>query len=396
MPGQKQTKHGDRAHAVLGASSSHRWMNCPGSVSLSKGIPSTSSFYADEGTVAHQVCEKALAQGKTGSDFVGKTEKVNGVEWEVTEEMAEAVDVYCEVVRSYLEDKDDVLFIEKKFSLEFLREGMFGTNDSSIYKPKKKKLVVADFKYGAGIKVKADHNPQLMYYGLGAAYALDLPIETVELVVVQPRVSGGEEPSRWEIPFADLYKWSQELLLAAEATDKEDAPLVPGDWCGFCPALTRCPKHHENALELASDEFSDMLDTPEHLIPVDDVISLLPKIDLFIPWAKSVQKMALDLAESGKEIPGYKLVAKRKSRRWIDPDSAESALIGLLGTEAAYNQKIKTPAQVETAIGKAEYKKKIADLVENTSTGNKLVPVHADGVPALPSAESDFADLISD
>ena len=165
--------------------------------------------------------------------------------------MADGVQVYVDAVRAELEP-GDLLLVEQPFSLDQLRPPgeMFGTADAVIYKPKLRRLLVFDLKYGAGVVVEAVGNPQGRYYGLGACMALaDRPVSEVEIVIVQPRAPHPAGPIRREtISAFELVEWSADLLEAAERTLDPEAPLVPGAWCRFCPAAGICPALREQAL----------------------------------------------------------------------------------------------------------------------------------------------------
>ena len=185
--------HKSRAHSVVGASGYSRWSTCPGSVALTADMPNTSSIHAATGTVAHEICELCLINTDDASKYIGRTIKQEGYSITVDEEMADAVNIYVETI---IEDATDdaQLFVEQKFHLKRLHEGLFGTNDAGLFFPKRKHLTIYDFKYGAGIPVRAKANGQLLYYAIGALEKLHEDhgayVDTVELVVIQPRTSG--------------------------------------------------------------------------------------------------------------------------------------------------------------------------------------------------------------
>ena len=150
-------------HSRLGASIAHRWINCAGSVSLCEGIPSTTSVYAREGLAAHEVAARALRESTDADAWVGT--QFHGVE--VTDEMAEHVQVFLVAVREAIrEDPDSLLLVEQQFTLQALNppEPMFGTSDAEVYQPRREKLVVFDLKYGKGVAVEV---PQVAGVGCG-------------------------------------------------------------------------------------------------------------------------------------------------------------------------------------------------------------------------------------
>ena len=238
-------------HATLGASSSHRWKECPGSVRLSEGIEDKSSPYAREGTAAHELAAECLTRGGQAADRIGDiitvTEKEGDerveYEIEVTEEMATAVQTYVDAVREKAA-MGNVVRIETRFDLTPLNPPapMFGTADAVIYRRDDKHLFVDDYKHGQGVTVQAENNPQLMYYALGAVVDLQAKPEKITVTVHQPRSRADETVRAWTFGWDDLIAFKKDLFEAAEKTQQEDAPLNPGDHCRFCPLADSCPE----------------------------------------------------------------------------------------------------------------------------------------------------------
>ena len=256
--------HKSRAHSVVGASGYSRWSTCPGSVALTADMPNTSSIHAATGTVAHEICELCLidahklANSGDAYRFVRDTFQQEGYSITVDEEMADAVNIYVETI---IEDATDdaQLFVEHKFHLKRLHEGLFGTNDAGLFFPKRKHLTIYDFKYGAGIPVRAKANGQLLYYAIGALEKLHEDhgayVDTVELVVIQPRTSG-EPVERWSCDVMDVMDFAGELLAAVKRTEEPNAPLVAGSHCRFCPANGKCAGQLQQAMAAAKAEFA--------------------------------------------------------------------------------------------------------------------------------------------
>lgn len=239
----------EAAHSILGASSYYRWKACPGSVRLCRDLPSTSSVYAEEGTRAHAMAERALH----GYGFPA----------EITDEMEEAVLLYVQTICDDYNDLRtrhplDELFIEHRFDLSMVHVGMFGTADAVSWHEGLRLLRVYDFKYGKGHVVEVERNEQLMYYALGALLTLPFKPETIELVVVQPRAKHKKGPvRRWRADVMEYLDFQADLAQAARATEAADAPLCEGRHCYFCPARTGvCPLHQEKTLAKAQAEFS--------------------------------------------------------------------------------------------------------------------------------------------
>jgi len=237
------------AHSKLGASSMYRWEACPGSVALCAPLPSKSSVYADEGSRVHELCARAL----NGEDpFSLPYSEDNGLE------ELDAVCLYVETIQ-----KDGAargrLFVEQRLDLSAVYPGCFGTADAILYLPEERLLRVYDFKYGRGVHVAAEDNAQLLYYALGAAITLGLPLARVENVIVQPRCkSKSGAVRRWGVSTIVLLNFWERVVTAARRTADPAAELLPGRHCFFCPGKQICPAHLKSAQEKAKWEFGDL------------------------------------------------------------------------------------------------------------------------------------------
>jgi hypothetical protein len=340
-------------HSDIGASSAYRWMNCPGSVRVLKTVPKTFSEYADEGTVAHMVGEKALKEGKSTSEQGGLGYSINGRSWVVSEEMAYFTQIYVDFIKG-LVSKPEQLTVEHKFNLNWLHPGMYGTCDALV--ETEEVMWVNDLKYGAGVFVDPEENPQLMYYGLGAlGPAGGKDPKEVNLVIVQPRVD--PEPQIWVTTAEYLREWGRKKLLpAAIATKNQNAPLIAGPWCHktFCAYLGKCPAAAEQAVALAKSEFAAPMRTgggpppPESLTP-----ERLAQLLRMIYWADKMkgpyEEYATHLLKNGEKLPGLKLVKKRSNRIYVNPESSRGFFKEFLKDEAFEPAKLKSPAQMEAA-----------------------------------------------
>jgi hypothetical protein len=372
--------HTNRAHATLGASSASRWIACPGSVRLSEGIPNTTSSFAQEGTAAHELAEHCLRQGKEAIEFLGEEFE----EVEVTEEMAEAVQVYVDEVRRVAEG--NLLVIEQRFSLDDLKPPvpMFGTADAVIWDEKNSVLTVMDLKYGAGVPVKVTNSPQLSYYALGAMLAMakehNVFPTKIRMVIVQPRYRHEDGPIRYfeTDSYTLRMEWAEDLLAAAHETLNPDAALMTGDHCRFCPAQAKCPLIHQQAVALAQSDFDDNFSPPVPETLSDQQLSgILSKASELVAWVNAVKAYAQHKLEKGGSVPGFKLVARRAQRSWIDAESTEQALQNLgLTEDEMYVRKLLSPAQAEGIFGKKKaVKDKLAPLIQSISSGNTIAPV---------------------
>jgi hypothetical protein len=404
--------HHQRAHSELGASSMSRWSKCPASVALVRGLSNKAGPAAERGTACHEVAEQMLrkrllldkdhrlygfASDYPLSYYIGNV--ANGIE--IDEELAETARDYVDACLRILQP-DDQVWIERQFTLDALAPGMdmFGTADLVAYRSTEQLLIVIDLKSGAGITVEAENNPQLLYYALGAALSLPgLLIDQVEMYIIQPRVA--VPVKRCTIDSLELLEWSADLIDAARATQAVGAPAVAGDHCRFCLAKPACITYELHALEAARDDF-DVIEGSEITVSMPDPAELsaedlarrLDLVPLLKDWIKTLEAMAFQRLQRKDAIPGWKLVAKKATRKWRDEDAALTWLLdqGLAEWDTVKRAPI-SPAQAEKLV---RDKTGIAALVTTESSGLTLVP-DTDNRPAVTnvSAQDDF-DLIED
>lgn len=377
-------------HSKIGASSYYRWKACPGSVRESEGIEQKESEYAKAGTIAHGLGEAMLR------DYFYQEGKPNIPPNYASEEL-KAVQMYVEFIKKEVLahecrlDKNHIQ-LEHRFQLASVHEGLYGTADCVYYSEKERVLYVCDYKHGAGIPVEVENNLQLQYYALGALLSTNLPCNEVEIVVIQPRCSHVEgNIRRWRFSSIDLLDFAAQLRRDALATEDPNAPLIPGEHCRFCPAAaTKCAALKQKALTAAKEEFNpaQAIDSAK----LKEALDILPALEA---WIKNVREVAYQEACHGREPEGYKLVAKRATRKWVDEKKAAKELDLLLASNAIYNMKLKSPAQVEKLLGKGK-KKILNDLVTSESSGYVLV-TQDDKRPAVSlDARNDFTLIQGD
>lgn len=386
-------------HSSLGASSAHRWIPCPGSVALcEKAPPQADSEYAREGTAAHKLAEKCLEKtavmiGGNPEDYVGKD--IMG--FVVDQEMVDAVKLYVDLVRADAETMNAKVEIEKKCDLSSIFRGMFGTNDAVAY-ARWSKLIVYDYKHGKGLAVDVVDNPQLLYYALGAYIELgsNLEFTEIELVIVQPRAEHRDGPvRRWTIPVQFLTAWSDTLRAAALATQKPDAPRVPGKQCRWCPAQPICPEAAALVMETAMVDFAPAgatanVPAPESLT-MEQLVKVLNGAEFVDCWIKSVEQYAEDQAKKGIKIPGYKLVKKRSTRKWINENEVIASLKAKYGQKIFAEPELLSPAQMEKMIGKKEGGTVIVEALSDTPDTGVVLAHEDDKRPAQePPMLADF------
>ena len=262
------------------------------------------------------------------------------------------------------------LSVEKRLHLKEIHPDLFGTADAVIYYPDSRRLMVIDYKHGAGVPVDVVDNVQLMYYALGAAMDIGMDkVDTVEIVVVQPRCDHADGPIRSQVlDIVDLQMFAHVLKKAALATDDPKAPVVSGSWCRWCKAKGKCPVLEKEALSAAAVDFNVIKANP------DKLAEALSKVEAVDAWVKAVRSYAYQEALHGREPTGFKLVAKRAVRKWEDTSQAVKVLTlyGLDDVDMYKAKELKTPPQIEKVIGAAN-KEDIAHLVTKVSSGTTLV-----------------------
>lgn len=354
------------AHSKVGASSMYRWANCPGSVRLCATVPNVSSKYAEEGTEAHDLAAYLLR----GEMFGGRMHTFKGKP--VSDDMAGAVQVYVDHVRS-LYNPSDTLLVEQGFHLKKIHSDLYGTADAVVWKPYSRHLHVVDYKHGAGVPVEVKGNPQLKYYALGALLESGFNAREVTVHIVQPRCPHPDGPIRSETFAAfDLLEWAADLLAAVKRTEDPDAPLTPGDHCRFCPAAAICPALAERATAMARLEFSPAVPYEPAKLKL-----ALDSREFMKAWVKALDEFAYAEAMAGRLPPevGYKLVEKRATRKWRDEKAAaDTMVLNGLAPDLIYEEPaVRSPAQIEKLIGKKGFVA-LAEHVEKKSSGYTLAP----------------------
>jgi hypothetical protein len=389
-----------KAHAQLGASTAHRWMNCPASIRLSEGQPSTTSEFAEEGTAAHMLLELAMTRNLSPATWVGT--ELNG--FLVDDEMAEAVGVLTDYVSNLRKLHLDMqVWSEKRFNLAGLQPpaDMFGTSDVTMFSAAARTLWVIDLKYGRGVVVKAENNPQLRYYGLGALLEVEKElgggrIDTIEMTIVQPRAHAAGETIRSEtLTYMELVDFADELLDAARRTVNDTSAPKTGDWCRFCRAAPICPAQHAMTVAVAQSEFADMAPPPVETLTVEQQIKIMEAKPLIEAWLKAVANHLEGELAAGRPVPGYKLVWKRAMRKWIeDPEKIKIRLLedGLTPDDMYKPADLKSVAQIEAIIGKKPFEQ-FGDLVVKESSGTVIVPESDKRPAAALGAGQDFKEL---
>ena len=346
--------------SIVGGSTAKRVINCPGSVALVAQMPpKPSSVYADTGTLLHNVIADVLDGKATAQDFLGAVHADVTLDQDLIDnKLLPALAALNEI------DPDKIMEYETEVVVGFgdLLPGVFGSAD--IVGRIGDTAYIVDWKFGDGVAVDVEENPQLMFY---AAAAMRTPAAQwafegatkVELVIVQPPYV-----KRWETTPRRIQLFEKELMQAVKVAQRPDAPLAQGDWCRWCAAKAICPimTGAADRAMVAALQSVDVASVSDHL----------KMADLLEGWIKEVRALAMQTLEAGLPVPGYKLVPKRAMRQWMDEGKALDAMCDLgLDVKELTETKLLSPAQAEKVLKKHKLALP-ADHVVAVSSGNTL------------------------
>lgn len=350
-------------HALLSASGAHRWLHCTGSPLLEKDFPDSTSVYAQEGTLAHYLCELKLKKYTTvmpkGTYTRAHNKIMKSELWQ--NEMESTSETYLEYVKEIMLSCEiaPAVLIEKRVDFSrYVPEG-FGTADCLILAGDT--LHVIDYKHGKGVVVDADHNPQMMLYALGAMSELSLlyRFKFVHMTIVQPRVNNISE---FTMSADELIEWGETVVKPkAEAAISGNGEFEAGDWCRFCRAKRQCKTRYESNDSLYS-ELSVQHDP--RLITLAELGDYLKRGKDMAAWLEDMKEYALSESLAGADVPGWKAVEGRGSRAFTDTDAAVDTLIkNGIDESVLYERRVLTLAQMEKAVGKKAFDEIVGGLV---------------------------------
>lgn len=336
-------------HSPLGGSGAHRWLVCPGSVSLSRGIPNETSEYALEGTAAHHIADTLLRCKATPWDLLGTTYEDEDGRVTITREILQSALTYVINART-LHPKDSTWLSEYQFHCENLHLNLWSTADFVGFgkdrRVKSDTIHIHDFKHGAGIIVEVEDNVQLMYYAVGVIEDLSRwhALKWAVLHIHQPRSWHPDGVHRsWRVSIKDLRRWCDNVLLPGmERTETEPDVYKAGSHCRFCPAAAyQCPATMD-----ALDELEDLLKAKE-LTPAQ-ITRIFELEELAKIVFSRVKGHAAGKLKSGNPIEGLKLVPGKKSR--VYKRGGEAALRKKYGKLALKKEAVLSPAEVEAQL----------------------------------------------
>lgn len=350
-------------HALLSASGARRWLHCTGSPLLEKDFPDSTSVYAQEGTLAHELCELKL-MAYTGEITKRKLTSMKNrlMKSELWQpEMESTSETYLDYIKDITMSYTvkPVILTEKKVDFSrYVPEG-FGTADCLVLAGDT--LHVVDYKHGKGVVVDADHNPQMMLYALGAMSELSLlyRFKFVHMTIVQPRVNNISE---FTMTADELIEWGEKVVKPkAEAAISGKGKFEAGDWCRFCRAKRQCKTRYEANDSLYS-ELSIQHDP--RLITLAELGDYLKRGKDMAAWLEDMKVYALSESLAGADVPGWKAVEGRGSRAFTDTDEAVDTLIkNGIDESVLYERRVLTLAQMEKAVGKKAFGELVGDLV---------------------------------
>lgn len=383
-------------HALLSPSAAHRWMNCPLAPRLEAQLPEKTSDFAQEGTVAHSVCEitalKHFKKVKTAAYNATIKKLKKNTLW--SDEMLHTAETYVEHLaeKAMRFDNEPYVAFEVKVELSDYVPEAFGRCDCIMFGGDT--LVITDYKHGKGVPVSATENPQLMLYALGAL-KLYQPIfgtalKNVEICIDQPRIGSYET---WGCSVESLIDWGNNIVKPkAMMAYMGFGEYHAGDWCRFCRANGICKAQASQQIS-AFDDFKDAIASNSAILTPAEMADVLERGKNLVTWYDSVKEGALNAALQGTQIPGYKLVEGRSSRVWSNQDLALEKLQAE-GYDRAliYDSVPKSLPQLEKMLGVSKFKELVGEYVVKPQGKPTLAP-ESDPRKQYNSAASDFASV---
>lgn len=385
--GRKKTV--ERDHALLSASSAERWLYCTPSARLEETLPDSTSEYAAEGTLAHSICELKLSrlftdQNMSDRTYKSRLKKLQG-EALYKPEMERYTDEYVDYVSQIAYGFPGAPFVavEKRVDYSQWAPEGFGTCDCTLIYGDQ--LHVIDFKYGRGVAKKAEGNPQMSLYSLGAyaEYGMLFGLEQVTMHIFQPRINN---ISSWTASLKELLDWGELIVKPrAEKAYHGEGGYTPAayadedsnNYCRFCRAYGRCRATADKympLMETAMDGENGCRRMPP-LLSWEEVGGLLKKVRFLRDWAGKMEDAALSRIVSGEEVPGWKVIEGRSNRKIGDTDAAFKELVAAgYAEEVLYNKEPIPLGEIEGLLSKEHREEILKKYIIRPQGKPKLVP----------------------
>ena len=396
-------------HAILSPSAAHRWLHCTPAPRVEAEFPETTSEYAEEGRLAHSVCELAAKKKFTvmnNRTYNSRLKKLKAdPKWD--DEMLSTAATYVEHLTEHAMRFEHAPYValEVQVDITDYAPEAFGTCDCVMIGGDE--LIITDYKHGKGVPVSAQDNPQMLLYALGAL-KLYRPIygdmiRRVSTYIDQPRLGSYDGAS---MTVEELLAWGESIKPKAAAAFMGTGEFAPGEWCRFCRAKAKCrARANQNT---ALEDFKDCIPLgrsipmqaeydatgfkPSNCLTDEEIGALLVRAEGLVAWYNDLKEYALAACLNGKTIPGWKAVEGRSTRAWTDQDAALDALMAG-GVEEAiiYDRVPKTLAQLEKVIGKQRFGELVGGMIIK-SPSKPALAAESDKRPAYNGAAADFSE----
>ena len=368
---------------IVGGSTAKRVIACPASVKLVQQIPSKDipNEHADRGTLLHNVIADVLEFNEAPEKYLGTKYK----EQILTQELIdEKLNFALEALKEINHDGSMDYMVETRVGFGDFLPGVFGSTD--LLGRIGGRAIVLDWKFGDGVLVDAEENYQLLFYA-AAAMRTDAAkwvfdgAHQIECIIVQP-----PEIRRWVTTPERVALFEQELRRAVHASQSEAPTFDTGDHCRWCAAKPICPK--------MTGQVERVLQNKLQALPIDQIAMQLSQADMIEDYIKDLRALAMQMLENGQPVPGFKLVAKRGTRQWVDENEVHNWYsTQFTNVDDIYERKLKSPAQMEKVLKK--HKTELpSELVVSVSSGSTLAP-ESDPRPAVLQIGKQLAAALS-
>lgn len=373
--------HENRAHAILSASASKRWLSCPPSAKLNAELPDTTSEYAREGTCAHELAEYKVNK-MLGIEAKNPTESLDFYD----SEMEDCTNSYAQYISEQIAKYDSpVVMVEQRLDFSKYVPDGFGTGDCIIVADDV--MTIVDYKHGKGVPVSAENNSQMMLYALGAfeMFGVLYDINKIKMVIFQPRM---ENISESVISVSDLLDWAEnELRPKAELAAKGEGEFCAGEHCRFCKVKATCRKRAEYNLAVAKYDFA-----PPDMLEDSEIEMILERADALVSWAADVKEYALSQALSGKQWNSYKVVEGKSNRKYTDEKKVAEAVKAAGKNPYSEPEVLGITAMTKLLGGKKKFDELLSKYVCKPQGKPTLVPMSDKRKAWTSTANEDFQE----